>query len=417
LTKISYEYQSPLGEYGQVREGFHRLKLLHFFLKDFGDLLAPMTVLLPANASALKPDNIHDLRYAARVKGNSGFLFLNNFQDDTTMSDKNNIQVKIKTANGDMLIPESGGVNLVGGENVIFPFNFNLGGTQLNYATAQLLMKGGPTNQYFVFFTPKGIYGEFSFAPGTKIETIRGAEIDLNDRRVLVKCLEKVSEFSVIADGKKTNVLVIDKNLALKSYIVMLNGKKSLIFSDPVVLQNENSFELLSTGISDFILEVYPKVITLPKASFGKLTKIEGSPAFTSYRIGLPSVEFAVSKKDISSRKIAVALPQTIPAGVNDIYLIVNYTGDTGMGFLNGELFTDNFYNGIPWQIGIRKLISSPAKPKEMVFYFRPMQKNASYLLDLQPYPQFIPDFGKANSFLKINSISFTTQYKTNIKF
>ena len=181
--------------------------------------------------------------------------------------------------------------------------------------------------------------------------------------------------------------------------------------------RNENSFELLSTGISDFILEVYPKTTTLPKASFGTLTKIEGSPAFTSYRIGLPSVEFAVSKKDISSRKIAVALPQTIPAGVNDIYLIVNYTGDTGMGFLNGELFTDNFYYFISWQIGIRKLISSPAKPKEMVFYFRPMQKNASYLLDLQPYPQFIPDFGKSNSFLKINSISFTPQYKTNIKF
>ncbi|MGB3007156.1 MAG: beta-galactosidase, partial [Chitinophagaceae bacterium] len=51
LTKISYEYQSPLGEYGQIREGFHRLKLLHFFLKDFGDLLAPMTVVLPANAA------------------------------------------------------------------------------------------------------------------------------------------------------------------------------------------------------------------------------------------------------------------------------------------------------------------------------------------------------------------------------
>ena len=87
LTKISYEYQGPIGEYGQVREGYHRLKLIHFFLKDFGDLLAPMQVALPANAFSLTPQNTRELRYAARVKGNSGFLFLNNFQDDTTMLD------------------------------------------------------------------------------------------------------------------------------------------------------------------------------------------------------------------------------------------------------------------------------------------------------------------------------------------
>ena len=108
LPKISYDFQAPIGEYGQVREGFYRLKLIHFFLQDFGNLLAPIGVALPANAASLKPEDINDLRYAARVKEGSGFLFLNNFQVDTTMPDKNNIKVKIKTSKGDVLIPESG---------------------------------------------------------------------------------------------------------------------------------------------------------------------------------------------------------------------------------------------------------------------------------------------------------------------
>ena len=131
LPKISYDFQAPIGEFGQVREGFHRLKLLHFFLQDFGDVLGPTQTVLPKNASKIKPENIDDLRYAARVKGNSGFLFINNFQDDTTLTEKKNIQVKIKTANGDISFPETGGFTLKSDENVIFPFNFNLNGINL----------------------------------------------------------------------------------------------------------------------------------------------------------------------------------------------------------------------------------------------------------------------------------------------
>ncbi len=417
VTKISYEYQSPIGEFGQVREGYHRLKLIHFFLKDFGYLLAPMQVVLPANVANLTPENTRDLRYAARVKGNSGFLFLNNFQDDTTMQDQKNIQIKIKTGNGDVLIPETGGIDLLSGENVILPFNFNLNGAKLNYATAQLLMKGDNTNPYFVFFTPEGINGEFSFAPGTKVENVRGTTSNADTKRVLVKCTEKLSEFSIIVNGKRTNVLIIDKSLALKSYIVSLNGKKSIFFSDATVLQTDNGFELLSDAVNSFEVDVYPRTAATPKASFGTVTEIKRLNTFSSYRFNLPQFEFAASTKEISSRKITVALPQAIPQGVNDIWLNVNYTGDTGMDFINGELVADNFYNGIPWQIGLRKFISSPAKPKEMVFYFRPMGKNATYLLDLQPYPHYIPDFGKSDSYLKINNVSFTTQYKTTIRF
>jgi len=417
LTKISYEYQSPIGEYGQVREGYHRLKLVHFFLNDFGSLLAPMTVVLPENSASLTPENIHDLRYSTRVKGSSGFLFLNNFQDDTTMLDQKDIQVKVKTADGNVLIPESGGFTLKSDENVIFPFNFNMNGAKLNYATAQLLMKAEGASPYFVFFTPEGLRGEFSFAAGTQVQSILGAAVDQNNQRALVRCTAQVSEFSVTVNGKKTNVLVIDKPLALKSYVVTINNKKSLIFSNAEVLQNGGGFQLLSDGSNSFEINVYPKTATLPKASFGTVKKLEGNSAFSTYQLTLPSFSFAAKTKEITSKKMTVALPQTMPPTVNDIYLTVNYTGDTGMDFVNGELVADNFYNGLPWQIGLRKFLSSPTKPKEMVFYFRPMQKNASYLLDLQPFPQYIPDFGKSNSYLKVNSVSFTPQYKTTLTF
>jgi hypothetical protein len=417
VNKISYEYQGPIGEYGQVREGFHRLKLLHFFLNDFGHLLAPMQVVLPANAASLKPVNTSDLRYSVRVKNNSGFVFLNNFQDDTTMLDQHNIQLKIKTGGGDMLIPETGGFNLVSGENLMLPFNFDLNGAKLNYATAQLLMKADNASPYVVFFTPDGINAEFSFAPGVTVKNTSGTTIDANHKRIMVKCTAKKAEFSILVNGKSTTVLVIDKALALRSYVVSIKGKKSLVFSDAVVLQTENGFDLLSDGVNSFALEVYPRIASLPKTNVGTVSGNKNNSSISSFQFSLPLFEFGLTRNDINERKIAVALPQSLPAGVNDILLNMNYTGDTGMDFINGELVADNFYNGPTWQIGLRKFVSSPAKPKEMVFYFRPMEKNATYLLDLQPYPQYIPDFGKSASYLKINNISFTPQYKTSIQF
>jgi len=37
----SYDFQAPLGEYGQERESLRKLKLIHYFLNDFGSILAP----------------------------------------------------------------------------------------------------------------------------------------------------------------------------------------------------------------------------------------------------------------------------------------------------------------------------------------------------------------------------------------
>lgn len=417
LPKISYDFQAPIGEFGQVREGFHRLKLLHFFMQDFGDLLAPMATVLPPNAASLTPENITDLRYAARVKGNSGFLFLNNFQDDTTMPDQKNIQLNIKTTSGTLRIPERGGFDLKSGENMILPFNFDMNGAHLNWATAQLYIKSNDaSNPYYVFFTPEGIVPIFSFAHSTTVQVRSGASVDQNNSGTLVTCSGDVSEFNVTANGRKTTVLVLSKSLALKSYVVMINGTKHLIFSDAVVLQEGKQFQLLSDSTNTYNIRIYPKIGQQPKLDRGTISRSESNVIFSSYSVTVPGVNFPVKTTPIGAKKLVVQLPTTKPAGVNDIWLTVDYTGDTGMGFLNGELVTDEFYKGIPWQIGLRKFLTA-GHANDMVFYFRPMYKNATYLVDLQPYPQSIPDFGKSNTYLKVNRITMTPEYKSVLTF
>ena len=416
LPKISYDFQAPIGEFGQVREGFHRLKIVHYFLNDFGYLLAPMQTVLPANASALTPGDISDLRYAVRIKGNSGFLFLNNFQDHAITPEKKNIRIKIKTAKGDAPVPESGGFNLKSGDNAIFPFNFNLNGVILNYATAQLMTKSNDDNeQWYVFFRPEGVSAEFSFAKvrGLSVQKNTGIRVDKNSKRILIKCNDPVSEFTLSLKGRKTKVLVVDKSQALKSYIVYIDGKKYIIFSDAVVLQDGKSFTLLSDGRNSYDVSVYPKIKSTPEINNGTITDKSGSHFMTSFHISMPQIMIPVDTRRVGEKKFIVKLPASL-GNLNDIFLQIEFTGDTGMGFLDGKLVTDKFYDGIPWQIGLRKFYPNSAS-KVMLFYFRPMYKNASYLQDLNAVA--VPDFKNKDQMLEIQKARFIPEYKVRLEF
>ncbi|MEO6329939.1 MAG: beta-galactosidase [Ginsengibacter sp.] len=416
LPKISYDFQAPIGEFGQVREGFHRLKLLHFFIQQFGDLLAPMETVLPDNASSLKPENLTDLRYAVRIKNNSGFLFINNFQDDTVTTDKNNIQIKIKTSAGDVRVPESGGFNLKSDENAIFPFNLNINGVNLIYATAQLMMKSDDAaNPYYVFIKPENVAGELSFAKSARVsvQKISGGTIEQNSKRILLKCSEGTNEFTLITKGRRTNILVIDKSLALQSYVVNFNGKKNLVFSEAVVLQDGNSFTLLSDGKNIYDVSVYPKTNASPLINKGNISGIKTNGSITTFTISLPEIKLNVETKPIGEKKYVVNLPSSLQ-DLNDIFLQIDYTGDTGMGFIDGTLVTDEFWKGIPWSIGLKKFYPG-ASSKEMVFYFRPLYKGASYLADLNP--EDVPDFSKSNQILDIRKTTLVPEYKTKLEF
>jgi len=416
LPKISYDFQAPIGEYGQLREGFQRLKLVHFFLQDFGDLLAPMVTVLPQNAASLKPDNITDLRYAVRIANNKGFVFLNNFQDDTAMLDQKNIQLKIKTSSGELVLPEKNGFDLPSGENAVFPFNFDLNGNRLNYATAQLLAKLEDKGEtHFIFFSPQGVKSEFSFDPSLKLGESSNVEADRNTERTIVRITDSIAQFQLVANGRRAHILVVNKALALKSYIVWIKGRKHLAFSDAAVLQTKDGFEMLSDKEIGINCMIYPASPITPVITQGKLLRMEGPRNFSSWTISLPRAELPLGFKKISERKWSVDLPQRLPAGLNDLYLTTDYTGDTGMGFLDGQLVADEFYKGLPWQIGLRQFLGKGYR--EMVFYFRPMQKNAGYLVDLQPYPKSIPHFGDNKTYLKVEGFRFEPQYKTTLRF
>jgi len=101
------------------------------------------------------------------------------------------------------------------------------------------------------------------------------------------------------------------------------------------------------------------------------------------YEIAVPSYLVVPDYKLIQKNKILVSLPDELPLGVSDLFLVIDYTGDTGMGFLHGELVSDHFYFGEEWSVGLKRFLEQPGK-KEMVFYFRSLHSGSRKHMNLR---------------------------------
>ena len=103
LPVKSYDFQTALGEFGQMRPQYHLLRTVHLFLADFGPRLATMATALPD--LAVNKEDATTLRYGVRTDGRSGFVFINNYQRLLPMPAKPDTQFAFKLKSGDLTFP------------------------------------------------------------------------------------------------------------------------------------------------------------------------------------------------------------------------------------------------------------------------------------------------------------------------
>ena len=417
---ISYDFQAPIGEFGEIRPSFHRLKLLHFFLGTFGDMLAPMQVILPESQAFLVAEDFNSLRYTVRATGDMGFIFLNNFQDHVSMELQDHIQFSIKAKEKAFTIPEKGEIALAKDESAILPFGLNMEGVFLNYATAQLLTKGGDKeNAYYLFFSPPGMEPEYSIKNSNdiKIYSRKGYVISKTRDRFLIRVdSSRPSEILIKKeDGSSVRILTIDKEMALKSNIVRVKGKQYVMFTEGVILDQQGSFVLQNVKNKVFDLAIYPESGLKPVSTGGKISSVKQKGSIMdAYEIEIEAYSASAEYKHIQHNKILVSLPDKLPSGLNDLFLQIDYTGDTGMGFLKGELVADHFYYGEKWSLGLKKFLDLPGE-REMVFYFRPLYKDAPFLHDLESSGIHISD--KIEMGFELKGIEMVPEYSVPISF
>ena len=132
LPVMTYDFQAPLGEFGQTYPQYYMLRPLHLFMHDWGETLAPMEASFPAPQDLKKGENTQ-LRWAIRsVKGEnaSAFIFVNNYERFHKLSAKKNVQLEACGVKLPKLTVPSGCM-------AIFPVNVD----GIRYATAQLVAR------------------------------------------------------------------------------------------------------------------------------------------------------------------------------------------------------------------------------------------------------------------------------------
>ena len=233
--KISYDYQAALGEFGQIRESYQRLKSVHSFCRTFAETFCHMQSVLPEGASQNETVVLH-------MTG-----------EDITFS----------------------GISLAPEENCILPFHMDLNGIDLVTATTQpITVLSDQKEPVFIFLKPEGMNPVFHFEDK--------AVTDQGDHTYQC-CTEKEAE----------------------------------LFRVTKLLETDNTI-------------------------------------FDLWKADTNARQIPVRITQTARTKYELSFPERFMDGLKDALLCVDYTGDIGSAFINGDMINDNFCNHSTWEIGLR---------------------------------------------------------------
>jgi beta-galactosidase len=406
----SYDFQAPLGEFGQMSSSYRDVKGLNLFLSQFGNQLATTTSYFPEQMPQNKRDTLTP-RAAARIEGERGFIFINNYQRTYPLPVRKNFQVELKLPSQTMKVPRNG-VDIPSGTYTIWPVNFEMGGVTVRYATAQLLCKVEDPSTY-VFFAWPGTMPEFAFeeanvdsieAPGSRIERAAG--------HIFVSVTQAGTEASVRIRTRSrgtTQIVVLSREQARNVWIANVGGRERLILSAAGVFFEGNRVHVRASDPSQLRVGVFPKPERAPSGfePAGKDGIFEQYEAYVqreSIRAMVEQVKEANPQPPVSMGKEVAAAPGEqafegaarwfihIPAvkspAVKNVFLSVGYEGDVARVYSDGKLLTDDFFKGTPWMIGLDSVMSREADP-ELELRILPLRQDAPIYLPGGARPVF----------------------------
>nr|BBH91958.1 hypothetical protein KTA_01570 [Thermogemmatispora argillosa] len=390
VPRLSYDFQAPLGEYGQLHASYHHLRLIHLFLEQFGSQLAPLPVVLPPGASTLEPQETGVLRYAARAQQGQGFLFVNAYQDHVERRDVEGIVLEVLLPRGRLRLPREGSLRLRQGVSAILPVGLELsGGLHLRYATAQPLtvLQQADGRTTAVFFAPEGLEPEFALTrESCRALTVQGGRRAEEEETLyawpqpgLGTRLEATG-----ASGETVELLVLSQEEALHCWKVKLAGHEYLLLTegegaawvdaDPaearltVCWQGEAQLDLLS----------YPRLPVSLVAS-GLLEDRGAAGLFWRYRLRRSPWKARWSLEQPEPQVVRLRLAAEALEGVRDLFLRVDCVADVGQAFVDGHLVADYFGSDLPWVIGLKRF-AQPGRELELILRFTPLRADAPVL-------------------------------------
>lgn len=328
---LNYDFHTCISEYGEVREQYRLLNLLHMFVNDFGKILAPMEYVPAAGmeegSECKRANDLENLRYAMRTDGNSGFVFINHYQRLAKL--KNNKKVVIDT--GRTVFPP---INICGDTSFIMPFGLKFGTDVIEYATMQPLCIIDDT---LFMVTIPGIRPEIKFKdkePKIKIQVLSWDEARF--ARKIDGTLYIGRKTDIYKDG---DVIKSVQNTEAFEYMVWNgSGFEKKIGGNNEAERTDMLKDALKAGRLKSCDHIGKKSIT--RAAIKKCR-----PAFI---IPYPEELEIGGKRKITWKMVKVETDKG--------FVSINERYDVAQIYVDGKLAADNYFIGEPWRVPAKML-------------------------------------------------------------
>ncbi len=422
LPVKNYDFQAPIGQFGQLRPQYALLRRLHLFLHDFGTALAGMPAVLPDQLPQGRDDTT-TLRWAVRSDGTSGFVFVNNYQRSAAMPSKRGVQFLLNLTGGPLIFPAAP-VDIPADSRFIWPFNLDLGrGVRLVDATAQPVcaVDDGDTRTDFFAATP-GVPAEFMLAGESaprRVAPGREPAFQVDGR-----------------DGGRVRVVLLDEADSLALWQGAWHGRERVFLTRAGLVIDGDVVRLSSSDPSALEVEMCPAPAGFsggaPDGVFIRFTPprppaVNAAVSFAPIRpagppraipLGRAAQPVAAEPGDADFSQAAV-WRITLPADLDlagDPILRLHYVGDVARITLNGRLLDDDFYNGAVLDLGLRRYAPEITRG-DLQVEILPLRRDAvegpQRMIFMADSAR--PDFGNADSVAELRQVEVVPRYEVRL--
>lgn len=270
VPEWGYDFQAPLGQYGQVRSSWGRLRTLHQFMRDFGATLAPCEAVLPA-LGPFDPEDREHPRVALRAAGATvaeveGFVFVNHHVRHHPLPAREGVAVALEMEDGGVMrLPLEGGITLRPGAAFIWPVGQKLGAARMRQATVQPMARWSEGGGEVVWtgFSIDGVPAELVFdAAGIAGIEVQGGNVErLGDAwrvRLDSRDLPRVIAVRDV-EGRVHRVIVLSEDAAAQTAKVSVGGRDRLVWaSHPATVGVDGRVRIDAPAAEQAWLRVFP---------------------------------------------------------------------------------------------------------------------------------------------------------------
>lgn len=434
---LNYDFQAPLGQYGEVHPVMGKIRPYHLFLNAFGDRLAPMMVHQPPIGPQTRED-VSTPRYSVRSAGDSGFVFFNNYVRQFETPAQKDTTFKVALPSGPLSFP-SRPVDIPSGAYFIWPFNMDLDGARLAWATAQPVTRIEDAGVVtYVFAETGGVPVELAF--DGKAGVVRHGRRTLRpsaDGRVVVRDLKPGTGEALRVTtpaGKTVSIVVLAKAEVEQLSRLPIGGREHLVLSPDAVFATEEGLTARSVADPDFRLAVFPALAAAPTATLPltkgqdglfqtwsasarprtltvKVEPLREAQAMPRPNTGGPSNAAVQPYPEAYGRSGAwtLTLPEAPLDGLSDAYLKIDYAGDVGRLFNGVDMLDDHFFYGTPWNVGLKRYSQRLTGPLTLTVL--PLRSDAAVYIE----PQVKPAFPASGQIAEVRKVELIPEYELKL--